>query len=290
MNHINVLPPIPQEEVKRANVSGNLDAPEGGFDAIMQAITCRDKIGWREQARRLLVFSTDAGFHYAGDGKLGGVIKPNDGQCHLDAAGRYTHSKTQDYPSISQINLKVKQNAINLIFAVTEDQLNVYKKLSEHVEGSSAARLANDSSNVIELIKEEYSKISSTVEMRDNATSAIKITYKSRCLGNAGADPVETKKCEGLKVGDTVEFIAEITVQQCPVNPREWRQIFQIYPVGLNESLVVDLEMLCDCACEQPGHPAYEANSAQCNYQGTLKCGICECNDLYFGRKCECST
>ena len=36
----------------------------------MQAIVCRSKIGWREKARRLLVFSTDAGFHYAGDGKV----------------------------------------------------------------------------------------------------------------------------------------------------------------------------------------------------------------------------
>lgn len=42
----------------------------GGFDAIMQAVVCRNQIGWREQARRLLVFSTDAGFHYAGDGKV----------------------------------------------------------------------------------------------------------------------------------------------------------------------------------------------------------------------------
>lgn len=42
-------------------MSGNLDAPEGGFDAIMQAIVCKDEIGWRDVARRLLVFSTDAG-------------------------------------------------------------------------------------------------------------------------------------------------------------------------------------------------------------------------------------
>lgn len=32
---------------------------------------------------RLLVFSTDAGFHFAGDGKLGGIVLPNDGKCHL---------------------------------------------------------------------------------------------------------------------------------------------------------------------------------------------------------------
>lgn len=29
-----------QDKVNAAKVSGNLDAPEGGFDAIMQAIAC----------------------------------------------------------------------------------------------------------------------------------------------------------------------------------------------------------------------------------------------------------
>ena len=60
-----------QTKVRSAKVSGNLDAPEGGFDAIMQAIVCEKEIAWRTNARRLLVFSTDAGFHYAGDGKVG---------------------------------------------------------------------------------------------------------------------------------------------------------------------------------------------------------------------------
>lgn len=27
-------------------------------------------IGWRNYSRRMMVFSTDAGFHYAGDGKV----------------------------------------------------------------------------------------------------------------------------------------------------------------------------------------------------------------------------
>lgn len=43
----------------------------------------QDHIGWRN-VTRLLVFSTDAGFHFAGDGKLGGIVLPNDGKCHLE--------------------------------------------------------------------------------------------------------------------------------------------------------------------------------------------------------------
>lgn len=212
-------------------MSGNLDAPEGGFDAIMQAIVCRNQIGWREKARRLLVFSTDAGFHYAGDGKLGGIIKPNDGLCHLDLGGTYTHSSLQDYPSISQINLKVKQNAINIIWAVTEEQINVYKRLMKHVEGSFAGKLSDDSSNVVELIREQYDAISSSVEMKDTASSAVKVKYFSSCLG-IGSTPVETSKCDGLKVGTKVEFTAEIIVTSCPANRSEWKQKFDIYPVG----------------------------------------------------------
>lgn len=46
------------EEVKKAHVSGNLDSPEGGFDALMQVMTCLEEIGWRSQARRLIVFFT----------------------------------------------------------------------------------------------------------------------------------------------------------------------------------------------------------------------------------------
>lgn len=92
-------------KVKDTQISGNLDAPEGGFDAIMQAIVCKNEIGWREKSRKLLVFSTDAGFHYAGDGKLGGIVKPNDGECHLNSEGVYTESINQDYPSIRYFDL-----------------------------------------------------------------------------------------------------------------------------------------------------------------------------------------
>lgn len=124
--------------------------------------------------------------------------------------------------------------------------------------------------------------------MKDNATSAVKVTYYSACLGNG--PPTATTKCDGLKVGDVVSFTAEIVVTSCPQNPRDWFQTFQIYPVGINESLIVDLEMLCSCPCEQPGHPAFERNSKRCKGHGNYKCGVCECDASHFGRNCECSS
>lgn len=56
--------------MREAPVSGNLDAPEGGLDAMMQAMVCTKEIGWRQDARHLIVFSTDASFHVAGDGRV----------------------------------------------------------------------------------------------------------------------------------------------------------------------------------------------------------------------------
>jgi len=95
-------------------------------------------------------------------------------------------------------------------------------------------------------------KISSSVEMRDTASSAIKVTYYSSCLDKSG-QLKQTNKCDGLKVGTVVNFQAEIEVTSCPPNRKDWVQTFQIYPVGINESLTVTLEMQCDCPCENIG-------------------------------------
>ncbi|XP_049778654.1 integrin beta-PS isoform X1 [Schistocerca cancellata] len=289
----NVMPLSPDantfaDKVRDAAVSGNLDAPEGGFDAIMQAVVCRDKIGWREKARRLLVFSTDAGFHYAGDGKLGGIVKPNDGECHLDSSGLYTHSTIQDYPSISQLNLKVRDNSIHVIFAVTAEQFSVYDQLRTYVEGSSSGQLSADSSNVVDLVKDQYNKISSSVEMKDNASSAVRITYYTS--GLSGGAMKQTHKVDGLKVGSKVKFEAEIEVTECPKNRKDWQQLIRIYPVGVNESLLVDLTILGDCPCERKSHPTYKENAIECSGAGTYMCGICKCDAQHFGRKCECSS
>lgn len=64
-----------QKTVMSLNLSSNKDNPESGLDGIMQSIVCQKKIGWRPKARRLLVYSSDAPFHIAGDGKVTGWRK-----------------------------------------------------------------------------------------------------------------------------------------------------------------------------------------------------------------------
>ncbi|KRT83202.1 hypothetical protein AMK59_4529 [Oryctes borbonicus] len=131
-------------------------------------------------------------------------------------------------------------------------------------------------------------QISSSVELKDNATSTIKVNYYSQCLNATGPEK-KTNKCGNIKVGDVVEFKIEIEVTSCPIDPKEWNQTLQIYPVGLNESLIVDIEMLCSCPCEKPGNLGYEEHSKKCSEAGTYKCGICECDSQHFGTTCQCT-
>lgn len=67
--------------------------------------------------------------------------------------------------------------------------------------------------------------------------------------------------------------------------------MLKTFQVGINESLTVNLEMLCDCECERSDSTdkGFQPNSDICVNHGDLTCGICSCNEGYFGKNCECN-
>ncbi|XP_076245991.1 integrin beta pat-3-like [Calliopsis andreniformis] len=207
--------------VQEAPVSGNLDSPEGGLDAMMQAIVCTKEIGWRQNARHLIVFSTDAKFHIAGDGRLAGIIEPNDCLCHLNEEGYYTHSLVQDYPSIAQINRKVREHNMNIIFAVPKKQNETYYLLSQSISGSSIGMLDYNSQNVVALVSGEYEKLVNKVTMTDNAPNMIDVKYFSRCLDQNG-ELKERQECGGLRIGNIVEFeiVLKVRIDKLEIHDR----------------------------------------------------------------------
>lgn len=73
----------------------------------------------------------------------------------MDEDGTYTHSALLDYPSVMHLSNKVQENAINIIFAVTESQQEAYKVLKEIIEGSKVGVLTANSSNILELLEEQ---------------------------------------------------------------------------------------------------------------------------------------
>ncbi|XP_060251736.1 integrin beta-3 isoform X1 [Ovis aries] len=270
------------EEVKKQSVSRNRDAPEGGFDAIMQATVCDEKIGWRNDASHLLVFTTDAKTHIALDGRLAGIVQPNDGQCHVGNDNHYSASTTMDYPSLGLMTEKLSQKNINLIFAVTESVVNLYQNYSELIPGTTVGVLSTDSSNVLQLIVDAYGKIRSKVELEvRDLPEELSLSFNATCLNNEVIPGL--KSCVGLKIGDTVSFSIEAKVRGCP---QKKEKSFTIKPVGFKDSLTVQVTFDCDCACQAEAEPY----SHRCNNgNGTFECGVCRCGPGWLGSQCECS-
>ena len=63
----------------------------------------------------------------------------------------------QDFPSVSQIYSLLVQEEIIPIFSCTSDFLSRYQSLVREIPGSSAAELTRDSSNLLSIIRDEYS-------------------------------------------------------------------------------------------------------------------------------------
>uniref|UniRef100_A0A4W3HW67 Integrin beta n=1 Tax=Callorhinchus milii TaxID=7868 RepID=A0A4W3HW67_CALMI len=268
--------------VSNQTISGNLDSPEGGFDAIMQVAVCGEKIGWRN-VTRLLVFSTDAGFHFAGDGKLGGIVLPNDGRCHLNTQGLYTMSDYYDYPSIAHLVQKLGDNNIQPIFAVTEEFKGVYKALHDLIPKSEVGVLSSNSSNVIKLILDAYHALSSEVILENNKLpEGVTIDYIAHCKNNTVYKGENGRKCSGIQIGDAVSFNISITARKCP-SKRE--TTIEIRPLGFTEKVEITLKFICECECHNSG----VVDEEKC-HNGTFECGACRCNEGRIGRMCECST
>ncbi|XP_023691452.1 integrin beta-3-like isoform X1 [Paramormyrops kingsleyae] len=269
------------EEVKKQDVSRNRDAPEGGFDAIIQATVCKDQIGWRPEASHLLVFTTDDKTHSAMDGRLAGLVQPNDGKCHLGLNNEYNMSTILDYPSVAMLVEKLSENNINLILAVTKRVVDHYQNYSNLIPGSVVGRLSDDSSNIIDLVKNAYMRIRSKVELElQGLPEELAISFNASCTN--GQFP-GLKSCAGLTVGDTVSFSVELQARGCPA---EKTKTFTLKPIGFRDALQVAVNFECDCGCQKLAQP----DSPVCSQgNGTYECGVCQCLPGRLGPHCECA-
>ncbi|XP_078085091.1 integrin beta-2-like isoform X2 [Mustelus asterias] len=267
-----------RKEVGKQSISGNLDPPEAGLDAMMQAAVCEKEIGWRN-VTRLLVYTSDDGFHFAGDGKLGAILTPNDGQCHLDKDGFYADSTKYDYPSVAELALKLAENNIQPIFAVTSKIMPVYQELSKMIPKSAVGELKEDSSNVVQLITAAYNNLSSTVILaHKNLPDGVQISYTSHCSdGDTQSEKQGT--CSNVKINTEIDFTITVTADKCLTTT----QSFEIKPLGFTEKLEILLEMRCDCKCDDKLDL-----SSHCNDKGRINCGVCSCIENRIGKFCEC--
>ncbi|KAG7464109.1 hypothetical protein MATL_G00183740 [Megalops atlanticus] len=271
------------EIVARQRVSANLDLLECGFDAIMQAAVCGDKIGWRNDSMHLVVFVSDADSHFGMDSKMAGIVIPNDGKCHLDSNNEYSKATTLEYPTLGQLIDKLVENNILLIFAVTENQKTNYENYANLIPGATVGVLRPDSGNILELIVTAYKELRSEIDLEVlGNTEDLQISFTAIC--HDGTPVPGQKRCSNVKVGDTVSFNVTVELSACLAEPRR----FSIKPVGFQDALEVELESLCSCDCHQRAEP----NSSLCGGgRGSLDCGTCVCGPGFgriYGAHCEC--
>ncbi|XP_068769515.1 integrin beta-4 isoform X3 [Struthio camelus] len=278
------------KELRKERISGNLDAPEGGFDAILQTAVCKDKIGWRKDSTHLLVFSTESAFHYEADGTnvLAGILRRNDEQCHLDPDGTYRYDTKQDYPSVPTLVRLLGQHNIIPIFAVTNHSYSYYEKLHKYFPISELGVLQEDSSNIVELLRTAFERIRSKMDIRaDFVPKAMKTEFTSTMYEKTESGSFHITRGEVGKFNMRVKALEYVGGQHvCSLPEKDRQGVIHVKPTSLSDSLRVQASVICDvCPCEQQ----QEFGSPKCNSNGDFACGQCICHAGWRGDTCNCS-
>ncbi|KAJ8971763.1 hypothetical protein NQ317_004693, partial [Molorchus minor] len=126
-------------------------------------------------------------------------------------------------------------------------------------------------------------KISQSVTLTSNATNEVDVKFSSSSCQNP-----KPNGCSDVHVGQIVNFTATIQPREC--SSSSTTKYISIKPEALNESLIVEVEILCECPCSSPSDPTYSPKSSECNKNGDMECGICKCDSGRFGKNCECDS
>ncbi|XP_024862699.1 integrin beta-8 isoform X2 [Kryptolebias marmoratus] len=309
--------------IKRQRISGNMDTPEGGLDAMLQAAVCQNAVGWRPEAKRLLLLMTDQPSHLALDSRLGGIVVPHDGLCHLEN-NVYTGSTRMDHPSLGQLSDKLLENHIYSVFAVEKLQYQWYEELVRLLPGSYLGKLGLfQAPTLIDLVVDAYkrllSEVAVSVSVEDEAVSRFWVSISPVCPHGSTA---KDRSCSGVQPGQMVYFNITIGQHSCAKDGKDEDVTVLVRPVGYNESTVVRIRSKCQCSCGPMGRcneddqsPCIDqeqrsdhghlkdsktdpnrncradGSNVDCSGRGVCECGKCVCDQsrlgIIYGKYCE---
>uniref|UniRef100_A0A3B5MRK1 Integrin beta n=1 Tax=Xiphophorus couchianus TaxID=32473 RepID=A0A3B5MRK1_9TELE len=269
--------------MKRQRISANVDTPEGGLDAMLQAAVCQRAVGWRPEAKRLLLLMTDQPSHLALDSKLAGIVTPHDGRCHLDN-NVYTGSTKMDHPSLGLLSDKLLENHIYPIFAVEKMQYQWYEL------GLFQAP------NLIDLVVDAYKVKSSTCGF------SLKIPFFFHS-SKEDASAIEKSKSFTLEkmlvhpVGYNESTVISIRSKcQCKCGPTGHCDGNDQSPCrgshhGVSQEQRPDHGHMKDSSSDPNRNCKADGSNVNCSGRGVCECGKCVCEQsrlgTVYGKYCE---
>ncbi|XP_033117933.1 integrin beta-1-like isoform X2 [Anneissia japonica] len=199
----------------------------------------------------------------------------------LDAPEGATDGLMQVIACKNEIGWRKKSRRFVILMtdARTHIALDGKEMIKTFFEGSTVARLEDSPRTIINLVKENFKKISAEVNMIDTSPQSVIMRYMTSC-GRDGP-MVETTECIGVAPGQTIEFSIDVYIHTCDEGIRN----FTIKSVGLDDELLVNIDPICTCEC-QNNTITYSDHCSEGN--GNLTCGICNCNEESFGEYCQC--
>ena len=286
--------------------STSADDPEGTLDAMMQAVVCTNVVGWREEARKVLLVLTDAIMHTAGDGRLAGIYSPNDGQCHTQFDSEengiyYSESTKYDYPSLEQMKMTLDQFRVVPVFAVN-DQISYFDSVSQLVATAGLVEVVSDFEKLLNVIQRAYNRLLNTTQLDIPNRDYLNVDIVPICP--AGSIPV-SNGCTGV-ANNTTTFSVNVTLMHCPDKLlNSGREVITAVIKAGFGTFNLELEGHCSCddiatdsSCSNNSCPI-GSNGLTCSGRGYCVCGQCVCHQpnitypgvvdpLIFGARCEC--
>jgi Ca2+-binding RTX toxin-like protein len=112
-----------------------VDAPDAQLEALLQVAVREAEVGFRADAEKFVVMTTDSPFHIEGD-------YPDFGPNDLDAV-----IGSEDYPTVEDVGNLLKSAGITPVFAVTADVADLYQNLVDAWGIGGVTILDADSTN-----------------------------------------------------------------------------------------------------------------------------------------------
>jgi Ca2+-binding RTX toxin-like protein len=149
------------------------DGPESQMTGLLQVALRGAEMGWSADALKVVVLTTDAEPHLAGDHP----VTPNDGDDVTDGPG--DDGTGEDYPTLDQVKAALLEAGIIPIFAVTSGVVADYQAIVDYFGFGTVVTLSSDSSDIIDAIEGGITDATDTM-----IENAIGTEFADNILGN----------------------------------------------------------------------------------------------------------